>query len=155
LTKEDADIKGIYRTRRKRQSHVFLAESTIFNAGKGVFGRRPFFKGDYITSFSGSLHVAKTYVAPQDRKRGYDLCWNSTVLCQGIQEPMRDHGVGSFINAAPKGGVSNCIPEYHSSGQRLQDSKYFIKATTFIQPKQELFLNYGSGYWKSLKVNKC
>ena len=45
LTKEDADIKGIYRTRRKRQSHVFLAESTIFNAGKGVFGRRPFFKG--------------------------------------------------------------------------------------------------------------
>jgi hypothetical protein len=116
------------------------ATSSIRNAGNGVFARKCYRPGDVITIFDGDMLDQGQPVSCADKDwtlllRGH--------LVRGYQIPVSKRGLGSFVNGSDKRHKSNVRFRWFEN-----HSLVALECTRFIRSKQELFVAYGSGYWK-------
>lgn len=128
-------------------------------AGKGVFARRSFQKGDFVTFYDGVL-VSKSMVEVASRMKGDEAtvhCWNISVhdyvIC-GLKSEFIGRGVGSFVNhsseaanvrfnkekSAPS-GFSYITTVGITDDQRIP--VVYMEATRNIEKDEEIFVNYG------------
>ena len=128
----------------KEDDKVYLKRSGVGeDAGRGVFARRNFYEGDYITEYIGKLHETKI-------KSDYLIQIGSLFLdgdSTDREKQRRKRELGSYVNR----------PSYSHKGTRLQTAncffapdykrkRVFVKALCFIPMGSELLANYGSTY---------
>jgi len=151
LTVQDLLKKGTYQLVSERQrdykSTVYIKNSTILNAGRGVFSTKHFCPGELITGygFSKIITAEETSSLKGTREYAYVLsCGDRTKCFVGLTEPQIGQGLGSFINS----------PDHKSSNQKKANCKakydknlniIYIVATEHIWKHSELFMTYNRG----------
>jgi len=115
------------------ESFLKYQQSTIVNAGNGIFTTIDFKTDDFITIYSGKLEDEK----PEFHEYAVQLK-NGTFIV-GHKTPVKGYGYGSFINRSSS--KKNC--------EMLEMEDYetiVIVATKNIKKGQELFTTYSKGY---------
>lgn len=136
---------------------VSVKKSTIPEAGNGLFADRIFFKGNIITEFDGEIIDRE-----EARKREIE-CQASHIIgldydtkLDGKFEPKYGKGGGSFANDPMDSQSVNTkkvtidkvlIKGCQRSGHKTLTRKFLV-ATKLIKSGDEIFVNYGSDYWK-------
>lgn len=128
---------------------VEVKQSTIPNAGDGVFTLQPFRRGDVITGFPGQKR--KRTSNPND----YAVALNKTFdLCPSIQDitsRRRGHHVGHLINHS---GSKRKINVELCEVAREHCFQVVVVAKRGIRTGSELFLNYGAEAAEQIKMQK-
>jgi SET domain-containing protein len=128
---------------------VEVKTSTIAGAGKGLFARQHFKRGDIITLYSG-----KVLTDADPWPYGDDLY----VVRLGLRKYLDGHErftldkkrhLGLRINHSPKN--KNARFSYLASRIKNPARIVEIKATRRIAPGEEIFLDYGPEYFKNLE----
>jgi hypothetical protein len=130
---------------------VELAESTIPDAGNGVFATRPFLNGEWITEYSGKL-ISKQEAAELEKEWKSSHIYNARgSIYDALQIELKEGvGLGGFANAV--GGPSN-VPKSRRNcilavREGQPNRKGYLRATKDIKVGDELITDYGNGYWK-------
>lgn len=121
-----------------------IADSTIPNAGKGLFAHDPsaakgkpvFRKGDIIVSYTGEKVSRKDFNRryPGDITAAYALAHRNGT---GIDSACK-RGIASLANAGTQ--------KTANSQYALLDGKYYVECTRDIRHGQEILVDYGSDY---------
>lgn len=137
---------------------IAVRNSTIANAGRGLFATIAFRKGDTITEYDGEVIDIKE----ANRRRQHGLHSHIRSLVSGrlavdgrLVKAEYGKGGASFINDirdttrynAKLCNTTKLINGVNRSGLPAIE-RSFARATTDIPPGQEIFVNYGNGYWK-------
>jgi hypothetical protein len=132
-TREHCNANGNY-----NQNNLLYKQSTIPNAGNGVFTNITYYKNDYITEFTGQL-TNNPNISDADALWTYKL---GQIICIGLKTPTINRGMGSFIN-------SSKYPIFKTNTKvvKADNNRLYIQATSIIQPNRELFYPYGNTYW--------
>jgi len=153
--------------------NLAIAQSTIVEAGKGLFARRAFEDGERITIYEGELITfAEAVKRRKENKHSHirshlqrRVYIDGARLANGdlITEPETELfglGGGAFANHKPE-AEANAEFDYIDSeeNEKLFDKLIlgrvldpneritFIRATRDIAAGEEIFLNYGEDYW--------
>jgi len=128
---------------------VFIKKSTLPGAGKGLFTRKAFSKGERVIEYKGRI---VTYKQVQD----------SGVVNPYIFYVNRDHVIdampfpdshGRYVNDA-EGPVT--IPGCSNNVRFVVVNKrVFFEAITDIIPGAEIFVSYGKDYWETIAFNQA
>jgi SET domain-containing protein len=129
-----------FNTKRKLILHVIVKRSQLPGAGKGLFAKIDFKKGDRITEYVGRRRKWKD-VKDEDGYNGYLLRLNRTTAIDA--RPSKSPGryandAAGFVKI--KGLRNNA--EYNIYGNRC-----FIEATRRIKKGEEIFVGYGKEFW--------
>lgn len=125
--------------------HLKVKESTIPNAGKGVFAINPkkqagelvFKRGDTIAPYMGE------YLTNEELENRYDdltAPYGISVSKTHNRDGACDRGIGSLINHKPQ-AQANVRFSLNSQNKTIS-----IKASKNIRNGDELFVNYGQAY---------
>ena len=125
--------------------HLKIKQSTIPNAGKGVFAINPkkavgeiiFRRGDTIAPYRGEL---LTDAELDDRYADYTAPFGLNISKNYNRDGACDRGLGSLINHKPAQNANVKFVANH------QNKTAFVKATKNIRNGDELFVNYGTNY---------
>jgi uncharacterized protein len=126
---------------------LYLKKSTLPGAGLGLFTDEPFKKGDTVIEYLGEIITwAEALKRDEKGKGGYVFFVNNKHCIDAY--PQID-SLGKYANDA-KGfsrieGLKNNA-EYQTSKKRA-----YIIATKAINAGDEIFVSYGSDYWRYLK----
>ncbi|CAB3982342.1 SET domain-containing [Paramuricea clavata] len=122
-----------------KQDNLRIKPSQIPNAGKGLYAwKKPIPRGRIISQYTGRKRTRQQI----DRKYGdataqYTIC-NRRGRC--IDANHTTDGAARFVNDARNSRFQN--------NSRIKGRSAFrLKATSTIQPHQEIFTNYGRDYW--------
>ena len=120
--------------------------STITGAGKGLFTRVFIPKDTLIIEYEGDILTWNEIKAEFDNDYIYYV--NARHV---INARHRKDAIARYINDAEgikktKGLSNNCI--YKTIGDKV-----YVQATRDIQPRSELFVSYGRGYWETGRLN--
>ncbi len=148
--KEDEDLNLSW---SKLEAGVFVGPSTLEGAGRGVFATTSFEGGDVVTEYVGRIIKDSTVYKLALKHQHYyiaqiDRVWSiDGERWPGIQEGKAKR-VGSLIND------SRGLLPYNVKTLRCSEfrKRLFVVATRAISPGEELFLNYGKGYWETQKT---
>ncbi len=130
------------------EKKVEVKESTLPNAGKGLFAKDFIPKGSLIVEYKGKITNWKE-VDDKDGNNGYIYY----VKKHHVIDASRHRGaLARYANDA-KGlqrekGINNNA-EYVEDGLQV-----FIKSKKDIYPGQEILVEYGKEYWDVIKHNK-
>lgn len=120
---------------------LFIKRSRLPNAGKGLFTRVDFMKGDRIVEYAGRRRKWKD-VKHQDGHNGYLLRLNRTTAIDA--RPKRS-GKGRYANDAM--GLAR-VPGLRNNAEYLiYGNRVFIEATRNIRKGEEIFVSYGKEFW--------
>lgn len=112
---------------------VYVKESTLLNAGLGLFAEKDFHKGDWITIYDGqniTRENAKKILLPSH------VAARDGVLVDGLKEPIIGRGGGSFSN-------SSTLKKYSNAEIEAWLGVLLIRATMLIPKNSEIFVYYG------------
>ncbi|RHY24101.1 hypothetical protein DYB32_008972 [Aphanomyces invadans] len=135
FTLRDAKKRGVYGAQKPI---VYTAESTIPNAGIGVFASQTLLQGDIVPVYEGDLVEELPFNITYVRQfHANDKTW----WVDGLRVLEEGKGVGSFVNrqSCQLGFHKNC--EYFQQGRTL-----CIQVTKTIKTNKELFAVYGKRY---------
>lgn len=130
------------------QESLFLAPSTIPEAGRGLKTKKNFQKGDLLTQYCGWIISRGEARSLRDQgAHSHVNTLDSHTYLLGVETPAEirsfppeDRGYASFVNHDPQ--KKNC--EFVTiEGRRL------LRATKDIEAGSELFVSYGRNYFKS------
>ncbi len=147
---------------------VYLTQSSIPNAGFGLFVSEPIKKGEPITAYTGFAIPYKA--ALQLRQRGEDthirtlfsMRWaldglRNPTTGERFQDPQNElvgQGLAAFSNDGGKEARNNAEFDYVDSGTNCDAFSpdpttrlLFLRATRPIEPGEEVFVSYGQDYW--------
>jgi SET domain-containing protein len=124
----------------RKGPHVVVKRSHLPGAGKGLFAKMDFKKGDRITEYAGRRRKWKD-VKGEDGYNTYLLRLNRTTAI----DARTSKAPGRFANDAAGfvrvNGLSNNA-EYLTYG-----NKCFIEATRKIKKGEEILVSYGREFW--------
>jgi SET domain-containing protein len=129
------------------EKQLVVKRSTIPNSGKGLFTKKFIPKGTHIVEYKGRISTWSE-VKDEDGKNGYIFYVNRNHV---IDAKKTMKALARYANDARgfvkvKGVTNNC--DYVTEGKKaLIESKKDIPAGT------EIFVDYGSDYWKVIKEN--
>ena len=128
------------------EKHLFVKESKLPNAGKGLFTKIEIAKGTRILEYKGKLQTWNE--VKEDSDNAYLFVINSRAVINAA--PFKKL-LGRYANDAAgllkvKGLTNNA--EYVVEGKRC-----FIEAKKNIPANEEIFVAYGKEYWKVTKKN--
>ncbi|HOX81671.1 MAG TPA: SET domain-containing protein [Chryseolinea sp.] len=129
------------------EKHLVVKTSTIPNSGKGLFTKVFIPKGTKIVEYKGKISIWKD-VKHEDGRNGYIFFVNRNHVINALPTPK---ALARYANDARgigriKGILNNC--EYVTEGK-----KAYIESKKDIPAKAEIFVDYGSDYWKVIREN--
>lgn len=132
-------------THLKSKMFLEIANSTIPNAGKGLFARKPsapnnavvFEKGDFIANYDGQV-ISQEELLRRYNQNTAPYAVSLTKKSGLVEDAALSRGVGSLLSHKPR-----------SANVRFslgRNNRVKIVATRNIKNNQELFVNYGNDY---------
>ncbi len=136
--------KRMFEARELESEEIFhVKRSKIPNSGKGLFlksGAQPLKKGAKLLEYTGKRVDQETAA-----KSGYGL-----MLKKGLYiDAKADPGQAKYINAPPEGQKANVRISLNKDR-----TEAYVVALKKVDPGEELYMGYGSSYWKQHKKNK-
>jgi uncharacterized protein len=127
---------------------LYIKQSTIPHAGKGLFTKVFIPKGSKITEYKGEILTWKEVEKMADYRNGYVFYFSKKYV---IDAWKTKKGVAHYANDA-RGimridGVKNNA-EYDTVKRRC-----YIVSTRDIAPKSEILVGYGAEYWQVIRYN--
>lgn len=133
---------------------VYVKPSQIPNGGNGLYAKQFLSKHEVICTYGGKLideaeakYCDPMYIASFEPGKGYKLSGDN-----------EDGDLGHYANSIHPLYPSSFIQQ--NAKFRFQSKKYDMKqlrgrfnviATKDIQPHEEIFVNYGPGYWQTME----
>ena len=130
---------------------VMVRPSTIPNAGNGLFADIDFAKNGLITEYEGEEEADADAKRKHYRDITHHITRHDGRLIHGLKDPTQAIGRGgaSFANDPKEAGRYNAKyfwrPDPATSGTT---NKVFLKATKDIRKGDEIFVSYGTSYWR-------
>ena len=128
--------------------HLFIKKSSLPNAGKGLFTKVFIPKGTKITEYKGEITTWKDVCKKPDEGIGYVFYFNRNHV---IDAWKTKKGVAHFANDAR--GLVKLKGVNNNSEYDTEKNRCYIVATKDIPPKSEIFVGYGSEYWRVIRHN--
>ena len=128
-------------------SHLFVDDSGIPSAGKGLFTSMDIKKGDLVIEYTGDVTTWEE--VRHDTNNVYIYFVTDDYVINAKNHP---DAIGRYANDAH--GLRR-IPGLHNNSKfaNVKD-KIFIKATKLIRAGSEILVDYGKSYWETVKKNK-
>lgn len=122
---------------------LYIAESLIPGAGKGLFPTAEIKRGEVILQVKGPRYTVAEIEANHS-ENDYLLELND-----GSGDCIEVIGEARYANDAR--GI-NSVPGSYNNAQfcSAEDHSMFLQATRNIKPGQEIYVNYGKNYWKEM-----
>lgn len=122
---------------------IRIGQSGIPGAGKGLFAEEDIKRGQTIVKVTGPRFTPKEVEESQ---------WDNDYLLEtndGTGDCIEVQGPARYANDAR--GLTN-IPGLVNNSQFCSDEDHslYLAATRTILKGQEIFVNYGKGYWREL-----
>jgi hypothetical protein len=130
------------------EKFLVVKKSTLPNAGKGLFTKVDIKKGTYIVEYKGQIVTWKEVEKMADDRNGYVFFFTNKYC---IDAWKTKKSVAHFANDAKgitriDGLKNNC--EYITDKKRC-----YIEAVKNIPAGSEIFVGYGSDYWRAIRYN--
>lgn len=126
--------------------HLYVAESTIPNIGKGLFTRVDIEKGTLIIEYTGE--VTNWEEVRYDPSNAYIYYVNDNYV---INAKHRPELIARYANDAY--GLTRIDGLNNNSRFINIEGRIYIKSTRFITAGAEILVNYGKDYWKTVREN--
>lgn len=133
---------------------LYLKKSLLPGAGKGLFTSEKLTRGDIVCEYEGEI------VPWSECERRADLGYEGYVFFisknRCVDAYFTPEAMGRYANDAK--GIGR-VEGLRNNAQyeikvRKGEKKVFIVATRVIHPGDEIFVDYGSDYWKHLQKTK-
>jgi SET domain-containing protein len=132
-----------------RPMALFVKNSQLPNAGKGLFTDKPIKKGEKIIEYKGEIINWKEYERRVARDEGgYLFHINNNWCIDAYHTPQYK---ARYANDAR--GLTRVKGLTNNSVYEEEGNKCFIKATRDIEAGEEIFVNYTKEYWDCLRYN--
>ncbi|RYZ59511.1 MAG: SET domain-containing protein [Chitinophagaceae bacterium] len=128
------------------EKHLFVDDSTIPGAGKGLFTKTDIEKGTRIVEYKGRRTTWKEVKNDSDNYYIYTINRNNVIDAQKTLSALARYANDARGFVKVKGLNNNCV--YVNEGTRA-----FIEAVKDIPAGAEIFVDYTQDYWKVLKEN--
>jgi SET domain-containing protein len=130
------------------EKHLFIKESTIPNAGRGLFTKAFIPKGENIVQYKGRVTTWKEISA-----NGVDNLYIMYVTAKNVIDA--NNYKKSFARYANDASGLTKIKGLKNNGAYVHDEKgkVFIEAKRDILPGEEIFVGYGKDYWDTIRHN--
>ncbi len=139
--------KLITRKQKFMDDFLFIKKSQIPNSGKGVYTKIKIEKEHIITEFSGEKVSYTIGRARVILNQTHSILYLNTKYClDSVADP---NCIATFINDAK--GLNKIPYKRNNVLLKLVNGRCFVIAKRNIKAGEELFLWYGSTYWKGLK----
>jgi len=130
------------------EKQLYIKKSTLPSAGKGLFTKKFIPKGTRIVEYKGEILTWKEVQKLADDRNGYVFYVNSKHC---IDAWNYKKALGRFANDAK--GIGR-IKGLNTNSEYVVDNKRcYIEAIKDIPAKGEIFVEYGSDYWKVVREN--
>jgi len=128
------------------EKHLFVEESTIPGAGKGLFTNIDIPKGTRIVEYKGRRTTWKDVKNDSTNYYIYTINRNNVIDAQKTMSALARYANDAKGFTRVKGITNNCV--YVNEGNRA-----FIEAMKNISAGSEIFVDYTQEYWKVMKEN--
>lgn len=128
------------------EKHLFVEESTIPGAGKGLFTKVEILKGSRIVEYKGRRTVWKEVKNDSTNYYIYTINRNNVIDAQKTMSAFARYANDAKGLTRIKGLTNNCV--YVNEGKRA-----FIEAIKDIPAGAEILVNYTKEYWDVMKEN--
>ncbi|HEV7333356.1 MAG TPA: SET domain-containing protein [Flavisolibacter sp.] len=128
------------------EKHLFVDDSTIPGAGKGLFTKIDIEKGTRIVEYKGRRTVWKEVKNDSTNYYIYTINRNNVIDAQKTLSALARYANDAKGFVRVKGVNNNCV--YVNDGNRA-----FIESVKDIPAGAEIFVDYTQDYWKVLKEN--
>lgn len=129
-------------------NYLQVKQSTLPNAGKGLFTKKFIAKGSLITEYKGKITNWKD-TNHDDGKNPYIFYVSRNHVLDAKEEKI------AFAHYANDAKGFKRVPGLKNNGIYIvKNKRVFIQALKDIQPKEEIFVAYGKEYWDVMKKNK-
>jgi SET domain-containing protein len=126
---------------------LFVKKSSIPDAGKGLFTKKPISKGTRIVEYKGKRSTWKE-VKDEDGKNGYIFYINRNNVIDGLPATKT---FARYANDAR--GLVRIKGLLNNSEYIVDGLKAYIEASKDIPAGGEIFVDYGKDYWKVIREN--
>ncbi|HCM77588.1 MAG TPA: SET domain-containing protein-lysine N-methyltransferase [Cytophagales bacterium] len=130
------------------EKQLYTKKSTLPGAGKGLFTKKKIKKGTRIVEYKGEILTWKEVKKLADDRNGY-VFYISSKRC--IDAWNYKKALGRYANDAK--GLARIKGIKTNSEYVIDGKKCFIEAIKDIPAKSEIFVEYGSDYWKVVREN--
>jgi SET domain-containing protein len=128
-------------------NYLFVDDSSISSAGSGLFTSVDIEKGELIIEYTGDITTWEE--VRHDANNVYIYFVNENYVINAKEHP---EAIARYANDAH--GLRR-MPGIHNNSRFVKvNAKIFIKATKRIAAGSEIFVDYGKGYWETVKKNK-
>jgi SET domain-containing protein len=128
------------------EKHLFVDDSTIPGAGKGLFTNIDIPKGTRIVEYKGRRTTWKEVKNDSGNYYIYTINRNNVIDAQKTLSALARYANDARGFVRVKGVTNNCV--YVNDG-----NKAFIESVKNIPAGAEIFVDYTQEYWKVLKEN--
>lgn len=128
------------------EKHLFVKESNIPGAGKGLFTKVDIPKGTRIAEYKGRRTTWNDVKNDSTNYYIYTINRNNVIDAQRTLSALARYANDAKGFTRVKGITNNCV--YVNEGNRA-----FIESVKNIAAGGELFVDYTQDYWKVLKEN--
>ncbi|WP_121353733.1 SET domain-containing protein [Flavisolibacter nicotianae] len=128
------------------EKHLFVDESTIPGAGKGLFTSVAIPKGTRIVEYKGRRTTWKDVKDDSTNYYIYTITRNNVIDAQKTLSALARYANDARGLVRVKGLTNNCV--YVND-----DGRAYIEAVKNIPAGAEIFVDYTQDYWKVLKEN--
>lgn len=128
------------------EKHLFVDESTIPGAGKGLFTNVEIPKGTRIVEYKGRRTTWKEVKNDSSNYYLYTINRNNVIDAQRTLSALARYANDARGLVRIKGLTNNCV--YVNEG-----NKAFIESVKDIPAGAEIFVDYTQDYWKVMKEN--
>jgi uncharacterized protein len=130
------------------EKHLYIKESTLPNAGKGLFTRVFIPKGTRIVEYKGQILTWKEVEKMADDRNGYVFYINSKRV---IDAWNYRKALGRYANDAK--GITRVEGVKNNAEYIVHRNKCYITANRNIEPGAEILVEYGAEYWQVIRYN--
>ena len=128
-------------------NHLYVDNSSIPAAGKGLFTSADIEKGEIVTEYVGEITTWEN--VRHDAGNLYIYFVNEDHV---INAKDRADAIARYANDAH--GLMR-VPGLHNNSRFVNiNGRIFIKATRLIKAGSEILVNYGKSYWETIKKNR-
>jgi uncharacterized protein len=129
------------------EKHLYIKKSTLPNAGKGLFTKKPIPKGTRIVEYVGRRSTWKD-VKDEDGKNGYIFYINRNHV---IDAQKNLKALARYANDAR--GLVRIKGLLNNADYVVDGLKAYIESKKDIAAGAEILVDYGKDYWKVIREN--